>query len=417
VEPNSKLRALRESRHSPTFPGEPMSGAELAEAVNAELWRATGRRYALDAHTIARYERGAIRWPNAAYRSALRTLLAATDAQLGFRPTPRGALGIPPVTQAGHDLGDLEVRSSLPLRAGWPEVEQVQRATSMLATSENLHGGGLTCHAAVSQLRWTAGFLSVPASRSIRSAIAEAVGNMAGVVAFTAFDIGDHQAAKTCFQFALRCADDSGTWSLRSNVLAEMSRTAAYVGRFDEALSLVELAQVRSDRVTATAQAMTAMLRARVLVRLGRLAEAADEVTRADGWMARSDPRTDPPWLCYYDRAEHLGSTGRALIALAGSDGDPEPAAKRLSDAITLAGDAYPRSRTFSRIRLATLLMRMGDPDEASAIGRTAVREATRFRSERIRNELAALSEASAARPTAAAVELGRTIDALPGCP
>jgi hypothetical protein len=95
MERNSKLRALRESRPSSTFPGDPMSRAELAEAVNAELWRATGRHYAIDAHTIARYERGAVRWPNAAYRSALRTILDATDEQLGFRPTPRGASVIP----------------------------------------------------------------------------------------------------------------------------------------------------------------------------------------------------------------------------------------------------------------------------------------------------------------------------------
>jgi hypothetical protein len=419
VEPNSKLRALRESRPSPMFPSEVMSRAELAEAVNAELWRTTGRRYALDAHAIARYERGAVRWPNARYRSALRAVLDATDEQLGFRPTPRGS-----VTQARslgatvhHELGDLEVRIAVPAQVGRPELEQVRHATNVLARSENLYGGGVTCHAAVSQLRSTAELLSVPASKEVRGAIAEAVGNMAGVVAFTAFDIGDHKAAKTCSQFALQCAHESGSWSLRSNILAEMSRTAAYAGRFDDALSLVELAQVRSDRLTATAQAMTAMLRARVLAHLRRHEEAADEIARADAWMARSDPAVDPPWLCYYDSAEHQGSTGRVLAVLADASGDPEPAAGRLAAAVELAGDAYPRSRTFSRIRLASLLMKLRNPDEASAIGRIAVREAEQFRSKRIRSELSALAAASQVRPTESTIELRRMIEAPPRHP
>ncbi|WP_142049599.1 XRE family transcriptional regulator [Pseudonocardia kunmingensis] len=408
VEPNTRLRALRESRPSTSIPGAAMSRAELAEAVNAELWQSTGRRYALDAHTIARYERGAVRWPNAAYRSALRKVLGATDGGLGFRPTPRG-----PAT--GHDeLGELEVHLPAPARAGWPEVEQVRNATTVLARSENLFGGGVTCHAAVSQLRATAELLSVPTSNAVRSAMAEAVGNMAGVVAFTAFDVGDHKAAKKCFQFALRCANDAGSWPLRSNVLAEMARTAAHGRRFDDALSLVELAQVRSDRLTATAQAMTGMLRARALAHLGRQAEAADEITRADDWMTRSDPAVDPPWLCYYDKAEHQGSTGCVLAVLAEALRDPLPAAARLAEAVKSAGDAYPRSRTFSRTRLATLLMKLGDPVEASTIGRVAVREAAQFRSERIRHELSALAAASRTRPTGSTVELRQMIEALP---
>jgi hypothetical protein len=96
-----------------------------------------------------------------------------------------------------------------------------------------------------------------------------------------------------------------------------MSRKAVYLGDVDEALSLIEFAQVRADRVSATGQAMMAAIRARLLALLDRHEEARAEVDRADHRFADRDPAADPPWLCHYDHAEHQGSTGRALIPVA----------------------------------------------------------------------------------------------------
>ncbi len=67
-----------------------MSRSELAEAVNAWLWETTGRRYDLDGHHIAEYERGVVRHPISPYRAALRAVLGMiTDQQLGFIPPDR----------------------------------------------------------------------------------------------------------------------------------------------------------------------------------------------------------------------------------------------------------------------------------------------------------------------------------------
>lgn len=78
-------------------PGEGMGRAELAEAVNRHLWEATRKRYELDAHSVARYERGYVRWPGAHYRSGLRGVLGVTtDAELGFYPSRRGDTRTPP---------------------------------------------------------------------------------------------------------------------------------------------------------------------------------------------------------------------------------------------------------------------------------------------------------------------------------
>jgi tetratricopeptide (TPR) repeat protein len=412
VEPNRKLRAAREATPSRVVPGEHMSRTELAEEINSYLWEASNRRrtFSLSEHTLGRYERGEIRWPSAAYREGLRAKLnASTDADLGFWPTRRGNTAstntstLAPHRSGAVDLGmrpgaflaQISTETPVSERIGWSDVEHVRATTRAVAMSENLHGGGLSTEAGVSQLRWSGRLLEVGASNDVRRAMFEAVGNLSSVVAFSAFDIADYRSADQCFQFALWCADQSGSWALRANTLAEMSRKAAYLGDLDEALSLIEFAQVRADRVSATAQAMMGAVRARLLAVLGRHREARAEVDRADERFADRDSTADPPWLCYYDEAEHQGSTGRALIPVTQQTRRLELAAPRLEAAIRLHNANYPRSRTFSRTRLASLIMMTGDPHQALPIGRQAVIDAAPLRSKRIVNELHGLARAA----------------------
>ncbi|MDQ2587297.1 hypothetical protein [Saccharothrix yanglingensis] len=115
---------------------------------------------------------------------------------------------------------------------------------------------------------------------------------------------------------------------------------------------------------------------------------------RADSDFAQHQTATAPAWLVYYDEAEHAGSSARALIPIAIATGRPGEAAERLGTAIRLHSDAYPRSRAFSRTRLAALHMSIGDPHEATALGRQAVANAAIFHSQRMNEELRALMRA-----------------------
>ncbi|WP_231642094.1 XRE family transcriptional regulator [Nocardia sp. NRRL S-836] len=287
----------------------------------------------------------------------------------------------------------LTVKSSR--RVGWAEVKQVKLMTSALAASENLYGGGMAGEAGAAHLRWAGRLLGARASTAVEAGMFEAVGNLAGVVAFSAFDVGDHEAAARCFRFGLWCSEQGGSWELRAAILADMARQAIYLGNWDEALSLIEFAQVRADRLTATARAMIGVVRARLLAVLGRHGEARAEVGRADACFAQRQPEIDPPWLVYYDEAEHAGSSAQALIPLAVADKQPGDAAERLVSAIRAHSDAYPRSRAFSRARLATLHMTIGDPREAVLLGRQVVDDAAMLHSRRMDQELAKLVRAS----------------------
>lgn len=266
------------------------------------------------------------------------------DAVHAHRPTARISAGFHMV----EPLDDLCLEVPPRRRAGRTEVEQVKLMTATLASSENLYGGGMAGEAGIAHLRWACRTLQARSDATIKPSLFEAVGNLAGVVAFSAFDIGDHTTAARCFRVALWCAEQGGSWELRAATLTDMARQAVYLGELDEALSLIEFAQVRADRLTATAKAVTAVVRARVLAMLGRHDEARAEVDRADAHFSERQAATDPPWLVYYDEAEHAGSSARALVPIAVAHRRPGEAAERLATAIRLHSDAYPRSRAFS---------------------------------------------------------------------
>lgn len=422
--PNLKLQQRREATPSPNVAGRSMTRAELAEAVNAYLWHVRGLRRELDAHTVARYERGAVRWPSKDYRQALCAVLNATESELGFsalRRTKaddrRDALAVnlfspfDPATIPNDFMAGPRSR----VRVGASDVSKIRYAAAAAASMENLHGGGPVSANAARQLRAFAPLLRGQATPPIRKALFEAVGNLSAVAAYSAFDIDDYPAAERRFRFALWCADAAGSWELRAATLADLARKTAYVGNVDGALSLIELAQVRSDRLPHTTRAMLATLRAQFLAVIDRTDEALSEVAPADECFAARRPGEDAPWMCYYDRAEHLGSTGKALIPVAEKLGHIELAAPRIRQAIQLQGENYPRSRTFSRTRLATLTMRIGGPRMAASIGRQAITDAVNFRSRRIHRELAGLAAAATPhRRIGEVADLCRSIAALP---
>ncbi|WP_236565677.1 XRE family transcriptional regulator [Nocardia sputi] len=409
MRPNVQLQQRREATPSRVTPGQVMGRAELAEAVNAYIWRQHGQRRELDAHTIARYERGTVRWPNELYREAFRSILQATDSELGFIPNrrrreaaaqPDSMLAINLFSPFSPDIGPADLSGQYsddkPIgRIGMTEVIDVQIATRTIASAENLRGGGSISFVAGRQLGRFAGLLDAKASPSTRRALLEAIGNFGSVAGYAAFDIGDHTAAERRFRLALWCADTAGSWELRASTLADMARKMAYIGNADGALSLIELAHVRSDRLSATTRAMLSALRAQYLAAMKRPDEALSEVARADEYFAQRSPATDAPWLCFYDEAEHLGSTGKALIPIAQTRHRIELAAPRIQQAIELQAAEYPRSQTFSLTRLATLTMQLGDPKEAVALGIRAATQAGQLDSHRIHNELQRLAAAS----------------------
>lgn len=441
-EPNEHLRLARESSPSADVPGTAMSRQELADRVNAYLFDTTGRLHELDDNYIGKLERGIIRWPQASYREALRAVLgASTDGELGFvntrrlatapvvrlAPAPRPALvdAHPPHPQLlpGHvdPVGESDVKrqeflraafvgvggllaspstlldllaplrpSDAPKRVGRGEIEQVRGAADLLVSWGHSHGGAGVREAANAQLRWFGQLLNSQATPEVRVELHEAVGLLGHATAHMAFDACAYDDARQIFRFALACSEEVGSWHLRAKVLSSMARQEIWRGEPDVGLTFAELALVRADRLTATEQAMLHTARARALAKLGRYQDTLRAVGQADEAFTHSEPAGDPPWMAYYDGAQHAGDTGHALFDLT-VQGHRTGAAGRLQTAVDGHTAGYVRSRAMSQTKLASLAMAVGDPDEAARIGLAAVADAGRLHSRRAAMDLAEL--------------------------
>ena len=292
-------------------------------------------------------------------------------------------------------MANFVVNAPTPRTVGWGDVEHIRYMTRAFALSENIYGGGFSVEAAAAQLRYAARLIDARAEDDVRCAIHEAVGNLSGVVGFSAFDVADYETAQSCFDFELWCANQAGSWPLRASALSDMARLSIYLGSHDHALTSIEFAQVRSERLSSTTNAMLCAMRARLLALQGRHEEALSEISHGDEYFAARDADLDPPWMSYYDEAEHEGSMGRALIPVALQERNLEIVEPRLSRAIELHDGDHPRSRAFSRIRLASVAMIIGDPREAAATGHIAVAESSALKSARVRTELERLANLS----------------------
>ncbi|GAA1596451.1 helix-turn-helix transcriptional regulator [Kribbella hippodromi] len=408
TEANDQLRHARERVESPHAPGQPASRQDLAEMANEWIWQHRGRRTDLDANYVGKLERGLIRSPQADYRAALRAITGVrTDPELGFRvrrhSSPavgnvdrkefiRAVIGVGAAAVSSAPLLELltpDQATPVPNIVTQADIDGVRTAAQVFGSWDNHYGGGLAREAVIAQLRHSAEMLDSRCPENLRGELFSSVGFLGHVCAMMAFDAYAHDDARRMFRFTQACADEAGDWNLRAKTLSSIARQAIWCGDPDEGLTLTEMALVRADRLTATERAMLLAARARALAKLGRVQETLRTVGLADEQFSQADPANDPAWMRYYDRAQHLGDTGHALWDLAVRQGQAEQeAASRLASAVAGHTETYVRSRAMSGIKLASLTMTVGDPQEAAVIGAQALKDARSLRSRRAADDL-----------------------------
>lgn len=417
-EPNTELELAMKAAKSLSCSGVELTTKELADLVCQWMLTNRNKTVPVTERYVAKLLRGEIRFPGDDYRAAFRAVLGvSTDAALGFRRARRPAKSAPTVVDvkrrqflssaaaltvfpaAGNSFplplaDDLVIPSTpaqLPDCVSEKDIRGVQKLATLYGSLDHEGGGGLIRDALNVQLSTAIGLLFVKCPESLKPQLYEAVGFLAHTAAFNAFDSYEFAAARDRFKIAQRCAEADGYWNwhLRAKVLSSLGRLETWCNDPDEGLTLAELALVRGrDRLTARERAMLHTLRARALAKLGRVQDTLSAIGEADEEFSNADASEDPPWMAYYDAAQHAGDTGHALWDLGVNGKFVEQARCRLSAAVAGHSDDYARSRAISGIKLSSLEAVRGDPEEAVVLGFRALDDLGAVRSRRAAADL-----------------------------
>ncbi|MGW1729343.1 helix-turn-helix domain-containing protein [Streptomyces sp. NPDC002306] len=286
----------------------------------------------------------------------------------------------------------------LPARIRAMDVAQIVSVSDDIHRRDNAHGGGgLVGVLAGRAMQWAVSLLPVPCPEPLQPRLYTAVAQLGIVVGASHFDAYAHDDARVAFKIAADCAEEARDWHLRAKVYSFLARQAIWIGDPDTGLTQAEKGLVRADRLTPTIHAMLHSARARAFAKMGDVAGTLAAVGAADDAFAKSNPADDPPWMAYYNAAQHHGDTAHAWFDLAIlKDQDPGQAQRRFEIAIAGHDDGYARSRAISGTKLASLLMAKGDPQQAAVIGHRALDDAGGLTSQRAADDLRELGRFTA---------------------
>ncbi|GAB2865344.1 hypothetical protein [Lentzea nigeriaca] len=319
-EPNSLLRAVREATASRQVAGARMSRRELAEAACAWLWETTRKRYPLDAHYIARIERGAVGVPSDHYRAALRAVLGvASDADIGFAvnnaapvhtvvmPHPASANTVEEVLMSAADESAEFLAWAESTNVGEMTIEQMHAEVRRIAQSY-LKAPTLPLFARTKALRDRAfTLLSGHQAPQLSRELYAAAGWSLTVLAWMSVDLGRPDAAEDHARAAWLCAERADYNPLRAWVRATQHTAALwqddYIAAANYAADGLRYAAIGSAELYLASALALDLARAgdedRARQALQRAQDAANRVVRAEDELTG-------PFTCTVGRAGSL---------------------------------------------------------------------------------------------------------------
>ncbi|SDK22877.1 hypothetical protein SAMN04487820_105340 [Actinopolyspora mzabensis] len=279
-----------------------MSRAELAEQANRWLAANTGSSGALDAHALARYERGAVARPNRDYRAALRTILGVTeDSELGFdrastpaaRSTPSGR-ALPADNAISERITDSPADSDT--------VSELRATIDRLVVLDGSLGGGEVAPLALRAFLRTQRILNQGSYRaSVERDLEATAAELAEVAGWCLIDAGRFTEAHRVNAEALRLAVIAGDRSMEWFVMSNDALVSLYQGNPYGALRIVR--RFSEANLPNRVRALFEIRQARALAALESPA-ALDVFDKARSELTESFTHRDPSWTWWVDQRE-----------------------------------------------------------------------------------------------------------------
>jgi len=283
-----------------------------------------------------------------------------------------------------------------------PEVELLEQTTVMFRQWDAQCGGGLRRKAVVGQLHEVTDLLQEQHSDAVGRRLFRVTAELAELAGWMSYDIGLQPTAQKYFVLALHAAKEAGDRPLGSYVLSKMGRQMIHLGRAEDALELIHLAQYGSrEGATARTQAMLSAMEARAYANMGQPGKCRRAVRMAEeSFEDVGAADVDPDWIRFFSEAELNAEIAHSYRDLAYSSGRSptyvsmaRPAMERAvelfrQEAAEVEGGGHQRSYALNLLGMASVHLLQKEPEHCAFRAEEAIEVAKRLRSERVNNRL-----------------------------
>ncbi|NEA65285.1 hypothetical protein [Streptomyces sp. SID12488] len=329
-----------------------------------------------------------------ARRGFLGTALSLSAGPTLIEPMQRWLVPVPPAPPEEPEHPSAARRAG---RLSKPELELLESTTAMFRQWDAQCGGGLRRKAVVGQLHEVTDLLQEPQPESTSRKLFKVAAELAELAGWMSYDVGLQPTAQKYFVLALHAAKEAGDKPLGSYVLSSMSRQMIHLGRPDDALELIHLAQYGSrDCASPRTQAMLYAMEARAYANMGQPGKCKRAVRMAEDTFAdvHDWDEPDPDWIRFFSRAELYGENSHSFRDLAYVAGRSptyaslaEPLMRNAVDLFAKDTD-HQRSYALNLIGMATVHLLQREPERATVLAMEAMEIAKKVRSERVNTRI-----------------------------
>lgn len=211
------------------------------------------------------------------------------------------------------------------------------------------------------------------------------------------YDVGLQPTAQKYFVLALHAAKEAADKPLGSYVLSSMSRQMIHLGRPDDALELIHLAQYGSrDCASPRTQSMLYAMEARAYANMGQPGKCKRAVRMAEDTFgdALEFDEPEPDWIRFFSEAELHGENSHSFRDLAYVAGRSPTYASLAEPVMQKAVDLFEkdtehqRSYALNLVGMGTVHLLRREPEQSTVVVREALRIAKKVRSERVNTRI-----------------------------
>ncbi|MEU1197669.1 hypothetical protein ABZ446_15730 [Streptomyces sp. NPDC005813] len=302
-----------------------------------------------------------------------------------------------PTPAAPHEEPEPPASARRGGRLSKPELDLLESTTVMFRQWDAQCGGGLRRKAVVGQLHEVTDLLQEPQPAATEKRLFKVAAELAELAGWMSYDVGLQPTAQKYFVLALHAAKEACDKPLGAYILSSMSRQMIHLGRPEDAIELIHLAQYGSrDCASPRTQSMLYAMEARAYANMGQPGKckravrmAEDTFSDVDEW---DDP--DPDWIRFFSKAELYGENSHSYRDLAYVAGRSPTYASLAEPLMQEAVDRFAkdsehqRSYALNLVGLATVHLLQREPEQSVALAKDAMKIAKKVRSERVNTRI-----------------------------